>query len=111
MRTFIHVADIARPFLLALEHAEQMTGEGYNVGEEAQNLTKRDICEKRLKEVKDTYIHFADFAKDADQQNYEVSYKKIKSLGYRTNITVDEGISELVRALECIQIHTPYANV
>ncbi len=111
MRTFIHVYEMARSFRFALENSDRMSGEAYNVGDETQNFSKREISEKICSRVKDTYLHYADMGKDEDQRNYVVSYKKLKALGFKTEITIDEGIDELVRAFSCIRVHTPYANV
>lgn len=110
MRTFIHVYDIARSFLFALEHAQQMAGQVYNVGSETMNYSKAQVCELIRRKV-DYYLHFADVGEDADKRNYVVSYKKIKALGYDTTIGLEEGIDELVRAVPLLEFNTPYSNV
>ncbi len=111
MRTFIHVFEMARSFIFALENLDRMRGQAYNVGDETQNFSKREISEKICSRVEDTYLHYADMGKDEDQRNYVVSYEKLKALGFRTEITIDEGIDELVRAFCCVRVQTPYANV
>jgi nucleoside-diphosphate-sugar epimerase len=110
MRTFIHVYDIARSFLFALENADRMAGQVYNVGSEHMNHSKREVCEM-IKEEVDYYLHCADVGEDADKRNYIVSYKKIESLGFETTISVQEGICELVSAMEVLEFKTPYSNV
>lgn len=110
MRTFIHVYDIARSFLFALEHADRMRGEVYNVGCESMNYSKRDLCEL-IREQVDYYIHYAEVGQDADKRNYVVSYKKIGKLGYHTTIGLQEGIRELVRAMDAVEIRSPYSNI
>jgi len=110
MRTFIHVYDIARSFLFALENADRMAGQVYNVGSEQMNHSKREVCEM-IKEQVDYYLHCADVGEDADKRNYVVSYKKIEGLGFETTITVPEGIRELVSAMEVLEFKTPYSNV
>ena len=109
-RTFIHVRDMARAFLFAVDNADKMVGQAYNVGSEEMNLSKQDVCEK-IKNTINCHVHYADVGEDLDKRNYVVSYEKINSLGYDTNITVNEGIDELVRALKVIQIKTQYSNV
>ena len=59
----------------------------------------------------DFYLHYADIGEDADKRNYVVSYKKISGLGYRTTITLEEGIEELMRGLQVIDVRNPYSNV
>lgn len=109
-RTFIHVRDMGRAFVFALGHADKMAGHAYNVGSEDMNLSKQDICEQ-IKQKINCHVHYADVGEDMDKRNYVVSYEKINKLGYDTSITVDEGIDELVRALQVVQIKTQYANV
>ena len=109
-RTFIHVRDMADGFVFALQHADRMAGETYNVGSEAMNLTKEDVARK-LREKLEFYLHFADVAKDEDQRNYEVSYKKIRSLGFETKVSLDEGLDELIRGLRFIRLKNPMSNV
>ena len=110
MRTFIHVHDICRSFLFGIEHADPMRGQIYNVGSEHMNFSKEDIASLISTMVK-CYVHFADVGEDADKRNYEVSYKKIRMLGYDTTISIEEGIRELVAALQVINSKTPYANL
>ncbi len=110
MRSFIHVHDMARSFLFAIENADRMQGEVYNVGSESMNYSKKQVCEMIRRKV-DFYLHYADIGEDADKRNYVVSYKKISSLGYRTTITLEEGIDELVRGLKVLDVKNPYSNV
>ena len=77
-RTFIHVRDMARSILFALDNWDTVRDDVYNVGHESMNFTKEDIARMVLKHV-DFYLHFAEVGTDADQRNYEVSYEKIRS--------------------------------
>jgi nucleoside-diphosphate-sugar epimerase len=110
MRTFIHVHDIARSFLFAIEHAGRMRGQVYNVGSEDMNYSKAELCDMIRARV-DYYLHYADVGQDADKRNYVVSYRKIGDLGFRTTITLEEGIDELVRGVEVLEFKTPYSNL
>ena len=110
MRTFIHVRDIGRALMLALDNADRMRGEVYNVGSEHMNLSKRDVCDLIQKKVS-CYVHYAEFGEDADKRNYVVSYEKIKKLGYDTAISVEEGVSELVKGFQVLGFKSPYSNV
>lgn len=109
-RTFIHVIDMARSFMFALENAQRMAGNVYNVGSETMNYSKEDVA-NLLKRKFDFYLHYADVGKDEDQRNYEVSYAKINALGYRTTISIEEGIEELLQAYQVIEVKNPYGNV
>lgn len=110
MRTFIHVHDMGRAFLFGIEHQNQMKNNVYNVGSEKMNYSKEQICEM-IKERTGVYIHYADIEEDADKRNYIVNYDKIKQLGYTTTISVEDGINELIRALQAIEYKTPYTNI
>lgn len=109
-RTFIHVTDMARAFLHAIENYDRMKNEIYNVGDESMNVTKEDVANLVKKYVK-LYLHFAEIGTDPDMRDYEVSYEKIRSTGFVTAISLEEGIKELVNALRLIKQENPYSNV
>jgi nucleoside-diphosphate-sugar epimerase len=109
-RTFIGVHDIARSILMAIEQIDRMSGEAYNVGHESMNFTKAQIALK-IREYVPFYLHFADIGTDEDNRDYHVSYEKIQQLGYRTEVTIEDGIEELVRAMSVLDIIDPYSNV
>ena len=109
-RTFIHVRDMARSIMFALDNWETVRDDVYNVGHESMNFTKEDIARTVLKHV-DYYLHFAEVGTDADQRNYEVSYEKIRAKGFETTIDMDRGIAELARACSLIEFANPFANV
>jgi nucleoside-diphosphate-sugar epimerase len=109
-RTFIGVRDIARSILFALHHIDRMSGEAYNVGHESMNFTKEQIALK-IRHYVPFYLHFADVGTDEDSRDYDVSYEKIRQLGYQTEVTLETGIEELVRAMDVLDIFDPYSNV
>ena len=109
-RTFIHVRDMARSIMFALDRWDTVKDDVYNVGHESMNFTKEEIARQVLKHV-NFYLHFAEVGTDADQRNYEVSYEKIRAKGFETTIDLDRGIAELARACNLIEFQNPYANV
>jgi len=109
-RTFIHVRDMARSFLFAVENFDRLKNEIFNVGSENANYTKEDICLK-IKERINYFLYFADVGADPDQRNYEVSYEKIRSKGFETSIPVEKGIDELLKAYRTISLLRPFSNV
>ncbi|OGZ01631.1 MAG: epimerase [Candidatus Liptonbacteria bacterium RIFCSPLOWO2_01_FULL_53_13] len=110
MRTFIHVRDMAYAFIFALQNYDRMRGEIYNVGSNNMNYSKEAICHL-IKNRVDYYLHFADVGHDLDQRDYMVSYDKIHALGFAPTVSMDEGIDELIKASEVIEIKNPYYNV
>ena len=87
-----------------------MKGEPYNVGNEALNVSKADVAYMIQGKV-EFYLHFAEIEKDEDQRNYEMSFKRIRALGYEASIGLDEGIDELLAAVDILDIKNPYSNV
>lgn len=110
MRTFIHVRDMARSFLFALENYNKMKGEVYNVGNESMNVSKEQIA-RLLLSMTDFHLHFVDAGHDFDQRDYIVDYSKIRKVGFRTTIGIKQGIQELIKACEVINIDSAYRNV
>lgn len=109
-RTFIHVRDMTRGFEFALANFDKMKNEVYNIGSENMNYSKEDIARIIQKHVQ-FYLHFAEVGKDEDQRNYEVCYKKINDLGYQTSIGVEQGIDELIAAMQVVEVHNEFSNV
>ncbi len=109
-RTFVHVRDMARSIMFALDKWDTVKDDVYNVGHESMNYTKEDVARQILKHT-NYYLHFAEVGSDADQRNYEVSYEKIRSKGFETTVDLDRGIAELVRAAHLIEFQNPFANV
>jgi nucleoside-diphosphate-sugar epimerase len=111
MRTFIHVRDIARVFLFAIDNHEQMKNNVYNVGSNNMNFSKKDVCELIKSKISDSYFNYADVGQDADKRNYIVSYEKITDLGFDTTISLETGIDELIKTIPLIKMSNPYFNV
>lgn len=109
-RTFIHSYDIARSFVFAVAHFDELKNEIFNVGSEDMNFTKEDIA-KKIKESVPHHLHFADYGTDPDQRNYEVSYAKIREKGFETTISLSDGIAELLSGYQALHIHNPFSNV
>ena len=111
LRTFIHVRDIARVFLFAIDNQEKMVDNVFNVGSDNMNFSKKEVCELIQEHVPGAYFNYADVGEDADKRNYQVSYEKINAVGFNTTIEVSEGIEELIKVLNVIQNNSPYYNI
>jgi nucleoside-diphosphate-sugar epimerase len=109
MRPFIHVRDMARAFLLAVDHADEMIDNVYNVGSERMNLSKEDVA-LLIRSRLEFLLHFADFDHDEDRRNYAVSFAKIRSVGFETSISLEQGIDELIRGVQAVDGFCPYSN-
>lgn len=109
-RTFIHVSDMGRAFLFALTHLRKIRDEVYNIGHETMNFTKDDIAQLIRKKV-DYYLHYAEIGEDMDKRDYEVSYEKIRKLGFSTQITIEQGLDELIKGTEMVTLNNPFTNI
>ncbi len=111
LRTFIHVKDIARAFIFAIDNQDKMKNNTYNVGSNKMNYSKKEVCELIKKEIPTVYFNYADIGEDADKRNYVVSYDKINKLGFDVTIDVESGINELSKSLPHIRLNNPYLNI
>lgn len=109
-RNYIHVSDVARSFVYALENQQKFTGEIFNIGLSNANLSKIELCKKIKKHIPEFYFKNAEVGKDPDQRNYIVSNKKIESFGFYPEVSIDEGISELIKCLPCLS-QKKYGNI
>jgi nucleoside-diphosphate-sugar epimerase len=77
-RPIMHVEDISRAFIAALEApAEDVFNEAFNVGQTAHNYRIRDLAEIVAAVVPGCAIEFADDA-GPDKRSYRVSFEKIR---------------------------------
>ena len=111
MRTFIHVRDMGKAFIFAINNQEQFKNNVFNVGSDNMNCSKKDVCELIKQYVPKTYISYADIGEDADRRNYVVSYNKINKLGYNTTISIEYGIEELIKTNPLLKITSNYRNI
>ena len=109
-RNYIHVRDVSRVFLHALENHGQMKGQVYNVGLSDANVSKKELCERIQIHVSDFKFVEASVGKDPDQRNYIVSNEKIQATGFKPLYSLDCGIAELIKGFSMIK-NTCYGNV
>jgi len=108
-RTFLHARDTVNSILFSINNFDKMKNNVFNVGDEKLNYTKREITLAIKKQV-DFYLHEADVGEDPDKRDYEVSYEKLKNMGYKTEVSLDEGISELIKVLKHIYMSNEWRN-
>jgi nucleoside-diphosphate-sugar epimerase len=99
-RPLVHIEDISRAFLAALEAPrERIHDEAFNVGRAEDNVQVRDIAEMVRDKVPGSRVSFADGA-GPDLRNYRVDFAKLTETfpDLCLRWTVGEGIDELARA-------------
>jgi nucleoside-diphosphate-sugar epimerase len=109
-RNFIHVRDVAKAFAHALKNFDKMRNEPYNVGLSDANLSKLELCGEIKKVVPDFYFVEAAIGEDPDKRDYIVSNEKIEGTGFKPDVSLPEGIRELVKAYQILKCNQ-YANV
>ena len=109
-RNFIHVRDVARAFLHAIDRFEEMRGQVYNVGLSDANLSKLELCRQIQKHLPTFMIHESNVGKDPDKRDYIVSNEKIERTGYKPAFSLDDGVRELIKGFAMIR-NTKYSNI
>ena len=109
-RNYIHVRDVSRAFQHAIANFDKMKGQIYNVGLTEANVSKKELCQVIQRQVPDFKFIDAPIGKDPDQRNYVVSNAKIEATGYQTSVSLDQGISELIKGYSMIK-NSRYGNV
>lgn len=90
-RSFLDVADAADSYIFALENHEEMAGKVFNVGDPNLNLTKRDVADAIIAHYP-MQVVYEDVRADPDQRNYEVSFDRIRQLGFKARVSLDTSI-------------------
>jgi len=110
MRAFLHVSDFARAFLFAIDNIDRMVDQIYNLGDESLNLTKGQLAQ-RIREKINFDLQISEVREDPDKRDYTVDFSKLRALGYQARVSIEQGIEELARGLQIIDVANPFTNV
>lgn len=102
-RNYLHVQDAADAFVFAIENYTKMKGKPFNVGLSEANLSKEELCQAIQKVVKDFKYVISHIGEDPDKRNYVISNARIEALGFKTKVSLTDGIEELVRGFNVIR--------
>lgn len=109
-RNFIHVRDVARVFLFALEHFDALEGRPYNVGLDDANLSKLELCQRIQSLIPQFTFLEAPIGQDPDKRDYIVSNARIKQSGFSPEWSLDRGIRELMKGYTILR-NSAFGNV
>ena len=109
-RNYIHVRDVTRAFIHAMDHFDLMKNQAYNVGLSEANLSKMELCLEIKKQVPEFTIMESEIGKDPDQRNYIVSNAKIEATGYQPQVGLQACIAELIKGYQIIR-RNQFANI
>lgn len=109
-RNYIHIRDVTRAFIHAIDNFETMKNEPYNVGLSDANLSKLELCAKIKEQVPDLVYLEAPIGEDPDKRDYIVSNEKIERTGFKPLYSLEVGIKELIKGYQIIN-NSKYANI
>lgn len=109
-RNYIHIRDVARAFIHAIDNFEEMKNEPYNVGLSDANLSKLELCSKIKEQIPDFIYLEAPIGEDPDKRDYVVSNEKIERTGFKPIHSIETGIKELIKGYTIIS-NSEYSNV
>lgn len=109
-RNYIHIRDIAQAFQHAIKNFESMKNQAYNVGLSEANFSKLELCARIKKHLPEFVYLEAPIGEDPDKRDYIVSNEKLEKTGWRPNVTLDNGIEELIKGYKIIR-NSKYSNV
>jgi len=109
-RNYVHIRDVARAFLHALENFQTMKGRPYNVGLDDANLSKLELCAVIQKHLPKFVYLEAPVGEDPDKRDYMVSNARLAATGFRCEWDLDRGIRELIKGYVILR-NTLYSNV
>jgi len=93
-RSFLDVVDAAHAYRFAIEHYGDMAGRVFNIGDPELNLTKREIAQAVAERFPMRIVN-EEVATDPDQRNYEVSFDKVRSLGFKARVPLGDSIEAI----------------
>jgi nucleoside-diphosphate-sugar epimerase len=96
-RNYIHVRDVCRVFMMAIDSFDKFQNETFNVGLSTANLSKLELCQKIKQHNNNFEISLNEFGKDVDKRDYIVSNQKIENKGFKAEFSLDDGIIELIK--------------
>lgn len=109
-RNYIHVRDVARVFIHAINNFEKMKNEAYNVGLSDANLSKLELCARIKEQISDFVYLESPVGQDPDKRDYIVSNEKIEKSGFKPIHSLEMGIKELIKGYRILS-NTKYGNM
>jgi nucleoside-diphosphate-sugar epimerase len=108
-RSFVHINDAVRGLVLGLQAPdEKVHCQIYNLGSDSGNYTKDQIVRLVLQRMPETVVTYKDMTFGGDMRDITVSYEKIQhELGFQTRLSPDDGIREVLHAIQTGLIGNP----
>jgi nucleoside-diphosphate-sugar epimerase len=107
-RPYVHVRDAGRAIRTVLEApGELVAAKVFNVGRSGENYRKLDLVELIRSQTDRGTVSFVH--RSEDPRDYKVSFDRIAQvLGFRTAMTVADGVAEIMAALDARRFADPF---
>jgi nucleoside-diphosphate-sugar epimerase len=107
-RPYVHVRDAGRAIRTVLEAPGALVaGKVFNVGRSGENYRKLDLVELIRSQTDRGTVSFVH--RSEDPRDYKVSFDRIAQvLGFRTAMTVADGVAEIMAALDARRFADPF---
>ena len=109
-RNFIHVRDVARAFLHAIDRFDAMKGQIYNVGLSDANLSKLELCQQIQRAPARLHDSRVEHRQGSRQARLHRVEREDRATGYKPAFSLDDGIRELIKGFAMIR-NTKYSNI
>jgi len=109
-RNYIHIRDVVKAFIHAMDNHEEMCGEAFNVGLSSANLSKLELCAKIKQQIPAFVYVEALIGEDPDKRDYIVSNDKFERTGWKPDWSLERGIAELIKGYTMLR-NSRFANV
>ncbi|MDR3733936.1 MAG: NAD(P)-dependent oxidoreductase [Acidobacteriaceae bacterium] len=109
-RNFIHIRDVARAMLHAIDHFDIMKDNVYNLGLSDANLSKFELCQQIQRHLPKFVFLESPIGEDPDKRDYIVSNAKIEATGLLPRYSLDDGIRELIKGYRMLR-NSRYGNI
>ena len=109
VRTFLHVRDAIKAYLMVLNKMDDFIGKVFNVGSEDMNYSKLELAQNMKKQINMEIVHSS--LDDIDRRDFIIDFDRIKNLGFEKTIDLEEGIKELVELYKWYRPYTPYQTI
>lgn len=109
-RNYIHIRDVTRAFIHAMNNFDKMKANAFNVGLSDANLSKLELCDRIAKYVPGFVFWEAPIGEDPDKRDYIVSNEKLERTGFKPQHSIDMGIQELIKGYKIIR-NNKFGNV
>ena len=103
LRNYVHVRDVAKAFVHLIENYKTCNNNAFNVGLTSANMSKLQLAQKIKEYVPNLVIIEEQFKEDFDKRNYVVSNEKLERTGWNCDVSLDDGICELLKAYKIVE--------